>query len=137
MGEILVATKSLIFLNKKVLLIKRSDYYDTGENEWEFPGGVLDFGEDLADGLSREIREEVGLSVRIERLLYAITRLVTPQKQIVGLIYLSHAFNDNVVLSHEHKDFIWATRIELVELLEESVLKDLIANSILDLIDID
>lgn len=136
MGEIWVATKSPIVLSKRVLIIQRSNYCGASENEWEFPGGGLEFGKYLLEGLSREIREEVGLTVHIDRLLYAITRLVNPQKQIVGLIYLSYADTDKVVLSHEHKNFMWATRKQLTELLEKAVLNDLLTNSVLDLIDI-
>lgn len=59
MGEIWVATKSLIVLSKRVLIIQRSNYCGASENEWEFPGGGLELGKYLLEGLSREIREEV------------------------------------------------------------------------------
>ena len=39
-------------------------YPDTGF--WTLPGGGLDFGEDPADGVLRELREETGLAGRIE-----------------------------------------------------------------------
>ena len=136
MDKIQVVTKALILYNKRALIIQRSDYCGVGENDWEFAGGGLKFGEDLLDGLTREIREEVGLTVRIGKLLYAISRLVSPQQQIVLLTYLCYADTDMVVLSDEHKNFLWATREQLEELLTKPMLNDLAFNSVLEQIDI-
>ena len=134
-GEMWVAVKSLILFDRKILLIQRSNYAGGGENEWEFAGGGLQFGEDLQEGLLREIREETGLSVRIDRLLYAMTAMVSPQRQIVGLTYLSYADTDKVILSHEHINFLWATRGQLVEKLNQPMLNDLAKNSVLDILE--
>jgi len=136
MNEMWVAVKSLILFNKKTLIIQRSKYAGGDENEWEFAGGGLKFGEELHEGLLREIQEETGLIVRIDRLLYAMTAMVNPERQIVGLTYLSYANTDKVILSHEHINFLWATRKQFIELLNKSMLKDLIKNSVLDILDI-
>jgi 8-oxo-dGTP diphosphatase len=37
--------------------------------KWEFPGGKVEPGEDPADAIIREIREELGCSIRIDRAL--------------------------------------------------------------------
>ena len=137
MGEIWVASKSLILFNRRALIIKRSKYAGGSENEWEIAGGGLQFGEDLIDGLRREIKEEVGLSVHVDRLLYAMTGMVSPQRQIVGLTYLSYADFDTVTLSHEHTDFLWATRKQLLEMLNKPMLDDFIKNSVFDILEID
>jgi ADP-ribose pyrophosphatase YjhB (NUDIX family) len=48
--------------DKQLLLSRRSDL-----NVWALPGGRLDTGERLADAAAREVHEETGLTVRIER----------------------------------------------------------------------
>ena len=136
MGEIWVAAKSLIVFNRRVLIIKRSDYC-IGEGEWDIPGGGIRFGESLLDCLHREIKEETGLTVRIDRLLYAITALVNPVRQIVGLTYLSYADSDTVILSHEHTDYLWATKKQLRELISKPTLYDYESNSVFDILNID
>jgi 8-oxo-dGTP diphosphatase len=137
MGELWVAQKSIILFNRKALLIQRSKQAGGGENEWEIAGGGLKFGEDLLEGLCREINEEVGLSVRVDRLLYAMTALISPQRQIVGLTYLSYADSDKVTLSHEHTNYLWVSRKRLVELLNRPMLDDFNRHSVLDVLDID
>lgn len=42
----------------RALLIQRRD-----NHRWEAPGGVLELGEAIHDGLRREVREETGLDV--------------------------------------------------------------------------
>ena len=55
---------ALIIKDGKVLLQKRSD--STSE-EWAIPGGGLEIGEDAATCLRREIFEEMGLKINIEK----------------------------------------------------------------------
>jgi ADP-ribose pyrophosphatase YjhB (NUDIX family) len=51
----------------RVLLTRRA--IEPSRGLWTFPGGYVDWGEDVRDGARRETFEEVGLSVRLERLL--------------------------------------------------------------------
>jgi 8-oxo-dGTP diphosphatase len=55
----------------RVLLARRADHLHQG-GLWEFPGGKLEPGEGLAQALSREIHEELGLQVRSHRPLIQI-----------------------------------------------------------------
>lgn len=44
----------------------------TRAGEWEFPGGKLEAGETAADCIRREIKEELGVEVRVLRTLSPI-----------------------------------------------------------------
>lgn len=48
----------------KILLTRREDF-----NIWCLPGGAVDAGESVAQAALREVREEVGLKVELERLV--------------------------------------------------------------------
>ena len=65
-----------------------------GAGHWTLPGGGLDFGEDPADGVLREFREETGLTGTVGALLGVRSALLEPgttksgdRIQAVGLLY--------------------------------------------------
>ncbi|MCL2703480.1 MAG: NUDIX domain-containing protein [Defluviitaleaceae bacterium] len=138
MGEFIVAQKSLVIFDKKVLLLQKSGIiWKEYEGKWELPGGRLEFGESLPEGLAREIQEETGLSVYTDRLLCAAASVPARQKQFVFLFYLSHANTGTVTLSEEHKDFMWATRSQLLELADYSFLQGFSLHELLGDLEID
>ncbi len=51
----------------RVLLIRRA--IEPGRGLWTFPGGYVDWGEDVREAARRETLEEVRLPVRLDRLL--------------------------------------------------------------------
>jgi len=65
-----VVPLGIIIKDEKILMSKRNDpYNDRYHNKWEFPGGGVDFGENIRDCLVREVREEVGYDVEIIKQL--------------------------------------------------------------------
>jgi len=127
---IVVALKAIIMFGGKALIIQRSGDDAIGADTWEFAGGKLDFGEDLEVALNREIQEEVGLDVSIEKLLYATTFKTHEYRQIVILCYLCTAIDDNVSLSAEHQDFLWADKKQVIGLLPNALVDDLDKNDV-------
>ena len=62
-----VAAITVISREGKVLLIRRAG--DPGKGLWSVPGGYVDRGEVVEEAATREVQEETGLVVRIERLV--------------------------------------------------------------------
>jgi ADP-ribose pyrophosphatase YjhB (NUDIX family) len=48
----------------RILLQRRSD-----SGNWALPGGAMDIGETFAESVIREVKEETGFDVRIERIV--------------------------------------------------------------------
>lgn len=55
-----VAQKAIIFRNDTVLAVR-----NPGVERWSLPGGRLHKNESPADGLKREVREEIGADIEI------------------------------------------------------------------------
>lgn len=64
-----ISVAGLVYKDNKVLLIK------SNRRGWEIPGGVLEQGEDILEGLKREIFEESGIIVEPENLVGIYQRL--------------------------------------------------------------
>ncbi|MCH5324898.1 MAG: NUDIX hydrolase [Eubacterium sp.] len=62
-----VRVTGVLIENNKILIVKQKL---SESREWSLPGGRLERGETLEQGLKREFKEETGLDVQIERLLY-------------------------------------------------------------------
>ncbi len=58
----------------RVLLVRRGRPPLKGE--WSIPGGALELGETLADGVRRELLEETGLIVEVVALIDVLDRIV-------------------------------------------------------------
>mgnify|MGYP001588603436 FL=1 len=67
---ILVFVNACIINEKNEILIQRR----REENEWGLPGGAMELGESAEETLRREIKEETGLEITIERLLGLYTK---------------------------------------------------------------
>ena len=57
----------ILIENNKILLVKQKL---SDKRNWSLPGGRLERGETLSQGLIREMKEETGLDVEIVRMLY-------------------------------------------------------------------
>ncbi len=66
----------------RYLLARRADI-----GWWNLPGGGLEYGETLDDGLRREVREEIACEIEIVRLLGVYSK---PQKREIVLAFLCH-----------------------------------------------
>lgn len=55
--------------------------------KWEFPGGMMDYGETPVQALEREVREELGIIIQVNRLLYAQTNIYADQEHYLVLFY--------------------------------------------------
>ena len=57
----------------RVLLIRRGS--EPLRGQWSLPGGTLELGESLEQGVVREMREETGLEVRVLELIEVFDRI--------------------------------------------------------------
>src|SRR5579859_412813 len=69
----LVGVGGVIVEEGRALLIRRGSEPLLGE--WSIPGGMLELGETLEEGVARELLEETGLVVRVIELIEVFDRI--------------------------------------------------------------
>jgi ADP-ribose pyrophosphatase YjhB (NUDIX family) len=70
----LVGLGAVIVRERKVVLVRRGS--EPLRGEWSLPGGLLELGETLRQGVAREVLEETGLRVRVEQVLDVFDSIV-------------------------------------------------------------
>ncbi len=58
-----VGVGGVLIHKRRALLVRRGS--EPLRGEWSIPGGTLELGETLAEGVARELLEETGLVVRV------------------------------------------------------------------------
>ena len=76
---------------EQLLLVRRGRPPRLGE--WSIPGGRIEIGETLHEALSRELREETGLSVSIERLIDVVDFMERNKEGSVSAHFVLVDFN--------------------------------------------
>jgi 8-oxo-dGTP diphosphatase len=75
----LVGVGGVVIDQGRALLIRRAS--EPLKGEWSIPGGLLELGETLKDGVARELLEETGLSVHVGELIEVFERIVYSQTE--------------------------------------------------------
>ena len=118
--------------DNEFLIVKRNENDELHPGAWEFPGGHLENGETIKDGLKRELFEEIGFNEEFDPI---ITHYYDEIKNKNGnLIYnleidfiINVNKNDiNVILSNEHCDYKWVGK-------ESSLIDDFIKDKLSNL----
>ena len=73
-GEYIIGVQAIIInSNKQILISQRSELKEKLPLKWECNGGALLAGENVIDGLVREIYEELGISLPKEKAIFLKT----------------------------------------------------------------
>ncbi len=110
-----VANKAfLVNPQGKILLIRYAPEGDhiNSAGKLDIPGGRMDAREHPLEGLTREVREEVGIEIDPTHARVFHTDLWGVRgdiegEPIVGIFYSVPIREDAIVLSEEHKDYVW------------------------------
>ena len=114
-----------VIADGRALLIRRGGPPLAGE--WSIPGGLLEVGETLEEGVVRELAEETGLEVRVVELIEALERIfpsppnengspgdsVRPKYHYVILDYLCEMLGGTLSAASDALEFAWAREEEL------------------------
>ena len=126
-----IVTTGILKDKDLLLIVKRNENDDLFPGAWEFPGGHLEDGETLKDGLKRELKEEIGFTTEFEPIItHYYDEVKEKNGELVHDLEIDFIINVdsskiNVKLSNEHCDYKWVTKNS--DLLDEFI-KDKLSN---------
>jgi ADP-ribose pyrophosphatase len=104
---------AIIEHNGKILLGKRSAPRQHA-GFWELPGGKIDPNETPQDALSREIMEELGVAIEVNRQLSAVVHEY--ETHIVRLIPFICRITNGMIKPSEYQETAWVDPFAKIEL---------------------
>jgi 8-oxo-dGTP diphosphatase len=112
----IVGVGGVVISEGRALLIKRG--YPPLEGQWSIPGGTLEVGETLTEGVQRELAEEAGLEVRVLELIEVFERIFHDEAgkiryHFVILDYLCEMVSGEARAASDVVDVAWASEAEL------------------------
>jgi len=78
-----------VLIEDAQILLTEQHISESLAREWSLPGGALEHGETLEACLIREMREETGLTVAVDRLLYVCDR-IQDDRHVVHISFAVH-----------------------------------------------
>ncbi len=116
--KLIIPQKAVIKKGDRYLILLRSKSETAFPGMWDFPGGKLELGEEPFLGVEREVREETGLVVKAEKVVFTYD-YERPDDVLHFVLYaVTVVVGDleRITLSKEHSEFRFATREEILEL---------------------
>ena len=120
----MVGVGGVIIQDGRALLIRRGT--EPLKGEWSIPGGMLEVGETLVQGVERELLEETGLTVRVIELIEIFERIsheeisgvvresgARPQYHFVIVDYLCEVVKGVAIAGSDVTDIAFAAEDEL------------------------
>lgn len=109
--------------NGRYLLLQRASSKDVGAGSWECVTGRVDQGEGFEEALYREVREEIGVAIKVEFLLgttHFFRGPAIPENELLGMAYACTIPSASLIqLSDEHDAHHWFTADEIITFLPE------------------
>lgn len=119
-----VSVKAIIIDNNRLLCLKNE------REEWDLPGGKIDFNEDIEECLKREVKEEVNLEIKNLNILKPLN-LKFNDVPVLVLVYLADISCESPInVSYEHSEYNFFSKAEINNLNIPQNYKDLIENLI-------
>jgi 8-oxo-dGTP diphosphatase len=123
----MVGVGGVVIDGERALLIRRGS--PPLQGEWSIPGGLLEVGETIEEGIARELAEETGLEVRVIELVEVLDRIFPappgadgmpsdpkrPQYHFVILDYLCELRGGTLAVGSDATEFAWAREEELAK----------------------
>jgi 8-oxo-dGTP diphosphatase len=111
-----VGVGAVVISGGRALLVRRGG--PPLEGQWSIPGGMLELGETVFEGVRRELAEETGMEVRVVDLIEVFERISLdgegkPKYHFVVLDYLCEPVRGDARAGSDAEEVAWVLAEEL------------------------
>lgn len=98
------------------LIVKRNENDNLYPGAWEFPGGHLEDGETIKEGLKRELLEEIGFTDEFNPIItHYYDEIKSKNGELIYNLEIDFIINVDrsnleIKLSNEHSEYKWVTK---------------------------
>jgi ADP-ribose pyrophosphatase YjhB (NUDIX family) len=110
-----IRTAGVIYDSGKFLLVEEHIKSKNNGLYWCLPGGGVEFGEKLEDSLKREIKEETGLEVDVNKLIL-FNENIEPRIHTVTAVYLVKPRSKEIGKEEAANNLEWFTKEKALRL---------------------
>ena len=115
-----VSIKAIIIDNNKALCLKNE------RNEWDFPGGKINFKEDIEGCLKREVKEETNLDIKKLKLLKPFSLKFNDVPVFIVVYSAEISCDSSILVSYEHSEYNFFSKSEIKNLNMPQSFKNLV-----------
>ncbi len=105
-----IRVTGILIEDEHILLVKQNV---SSKRKWSLPGGRLEKGETIEEGILREIMEETGLEARISKLLYVCDKTDT-EPPLIHMTFLLERVSGEITLPTNEFDSNPISDVKLV-----------------------
>jgi 8-oxo-dGTP diphosphatase len=113
----IVGVGGVVIHRERALLIRRG--CEPLKGQWSIPGGMLELGEEMADGVRRELKEETGLDVKPLEMIAVFDRITHEGERVkyhyVIVDYVCRLKGGKLMPASDVTDARWVRREEMPE----------------------
>jgi 8-oxo-dGTP diphosphatase len=108
-----VVVAAVIEREDRRLLIGQRRRHDTSPLKWEFPGGKVEHGEDPEAALARELREELGVTLRKCAEIARVTHKYAETVENLEIRFYAAEIAETVIAAKAFEQVAWVLPKEL------------------------
>lgn len=127
--NVLVSVAAIIHDRGKVLMILEGE--EPYNNQWVIPMGYVHARERILEAVAREVMEEVGVDIQIERLVGVYDDFLKIQNSMahhVIICYSATPVANSPAITREAKEFAWTDRKNVPRLPAPNVVKEMLTD---------
>ena len=112
----IVGVGAVVIHDGRALVVRRAT--EPLKGQWSIPGGMLELGEKLREGVAREVKEETGLIIEVGEVLDVFDSIFPdpagrPQYHYVLIDFLCRSIGGELLASSDVDAAKWVTSQEL------------------------